>query len=323
MKTCYLTGATGCVGHNLAEELVKDGWDVVALHRKSSDLSRLKDLKLHFQEANLFDIDSVRSAINSNADAIFHCAGNTSHWPREEPQQWKDNVLTTRNLVQAAIEKNTRRFIFTSTGATNDYQTFDEKAAEKISEGYIRTKRLGEIEVQKGMTQGLDAVILKPGIVVGAYDYNSYSQIIKMLKSKGPKIIFPGGAVFCHARSVAQGHIQGFEKGRKGESYELGGPFATWLQFCQRVCGFLNVSPPRSATPYSIMEILSYLMLWSSYIFNFKPPLTPGLVGLMKVSVDADPLEVAKSRDELGYESSSLDAMIEDCYQWMLKEKQI
>jgi dihydroflavonol-4-reductase len=321
MKTCYLTGATGCVGRNLAAELLNDGWDVIVLHRKSSDLSRLKECKVRFQEVDLFDPDSVRKSIAPNADAIFHCAGNTSHWAKEEPQQWKDNVLTTRHLVQAALVNKTKRFIFTSTGATNPYQNTDEETAKSISEGYIRTKRLAEIEIAKGMRQGLDAVFVKPGIVVGAYDYNSYSQILKMLKHGPMRIIFPGGAVFCHARSVARGHIQAFEKGRTGESYELGGPFASWLEFAQKACGYMGIPKPQAATPFSVLYPLSYVMVVLSNIFNFKPPLTPSLVGLMKVSVSADPAQTKKAATELGYSSSSLDVMIEDCYRWMVKEK--
>ncbi len=323
MKRCYLTGATGCVGRNLAEELIHDRWDVVVLHRKSSDLSRLDGLKVHFQEVDLFDLDSVTRSIQPNSDALFHCAGNTSHWEKEADQQWKDNVLATRYLVQAALKNKTKRFIFTSTGATNPYQNTDPVTAQKINEGYIRTKRLAELEVYNGIKQGLDAVIVKPGIVVGAYDYNSYSQIFKMLKNGPLRIIFPGGAVFCHAKSVARGHIQAFENGTSGESYELGGTYATWLEFAKRVCVFLKVPQPRATTPLAILYPLSYVMVFFSYIFNFKPPLTPGLLGLMKISVDADPLEKRKSAVELGYESSSLDVMIEDCCQWMVKEKML
>ncbi len=151
MKICYVTGATGCVGRNLVDELIIDNWDIVVLHRKSSDLSRLKGCKVSFQEVDLCNVDSVRNSIAHNADAIFHVAGNTSHWDKEADQQWKDNVLTTRNLVQAALENKTKRLIFTSTGATNPHQWTDERMALKIKEGYIRTKRLAELEVFKGI----------------------------------------------------------------------------------------------------------------------------------------------------------------------------
>lgn len=324
MKTCYITGATGCVGHNLVEELLKDCWDIIALHRKSSDLSKLKDLKIRFQEVDLLDIDSVRMAIQPNADAIFHVAANTSHWVKDEPQQYKDNVIATRNLAIVALEKKAKRFLFTSTGATNHFQGEDESAAMKISESYVRTKRLAELEVYKVIKQGLDAVFLKPGIVVGAYDYQNYSQIFKMLKSKNPiKVVFPGNICFCHARSCARGHILAYEKGRSGESYEMGGPFATWLEFCQRICRIMGVPEPKHATPFFVLKPLAYFLHYLSMIFNFRPPITPGLIGLLEGQGDSSEAEKKKAYEELGYQSSSLDAMIEDCYQWMLKEKML
>ncbi len=323
MKICYITGATGCVGRNLVDELLLDNWDVVVLHRKSSDLSRLKGCSVRFQEVDLFDLNSVQKSILPNVDAIFHVAGNTSHWAKEADQQWKDNVLTTRNLVQAALENKTKRFIFTSTGATNPHQWTDERMALKIKEGYIRTKRLAELEIFKGIEKGLDAVIVKPIIVIGAYDINSYSQIFTMLKSSPVRIIFPGKIAFCHAKSVARAHIQAFEKGRTAESYVLGGTFTTWLDLAQRICKLVNVPQPQKATSDILLMTLSSAMVLASWIFNKKPALTPHLISLLHDTADVTYYEKRKAQFDLGYESSSLDVMVEDCYNWMVKEKRI
>ena len=122
---------------------------------------------------------------------------------------------------------------------------------------------------------------------------------------------------------MARGHIQAFEKGRSGESYELGGPFASWLDFAQRICKLLGVPAPRHATPFEVLLPLSYVLLYASKVVNVRPPLTPDLVNLLKTTPDSDPREKSKSRDELGYESSSLDVMVEDCHRWMVKEKMI
>lgn len=323
MKICYVTGATGCVGRNLIDELIIDNWDIVVLHRKSSDLSRLKECKVRFQEVDLFDLDCVCQSIAPKADAIFHVAGNTSHWDKEADQQWKDNVLTTRNLVQSALKNKTKRFIFTSTGATNPHQWTDERMTLKIKEGYIRTKRLAELEVFKGIENGLDAVIVKPIIVIGAYDINSYSQIFTMLKSNPIKIIFPGKIAFCHARSVAQAHIQAFKKGRTAESYVLGGTFTTWLDLAQRICKLLKVDLPQKSTSFPVLMAFSFGMLLTSMITNKKPALTPHLIRLLHDAADVTYYEKQKTHIELGYESSSLDVMIKDCYDWMVKEKRI
>src|SRR3954451_24410785 len=118
----YVTGATGCIGRNLVNELVRDGWDVVVLHRQSSDLSRLEGCPVRFQEVDLYDPARTREGLQRGADAVFHVAGNTSHWAREAGRQWRDNVLATRNLVDAAVARRVKKFVFTSTGATLAYQ---------------------------------------------------------------------------------------------------------------------------------------------------------------------------------------------------------
>ncbi|MBV8381759.1 MAG: NAD-dependent epimerase/dehydratase family protein [Planctomycetaceae bacterium] len=93
------------------DELLRAEWEVVVLHRRSSDLSRLKGCKVRFQEVDLHDSASTLNSLQADADAIFHVAANTSHWPAQREQQYKDNVVVTRNLVQAALAKGAKKFI--------------------------------------------------------------------------------------------------------------------------------------------------------------------------------------------------------------------
>ena len=130
-----MTGATGCVGRNLVNELLSDGWQVTALHRRSSDSldARLDGCDVRFQEVNLHDeASTIVARIREPADAIFHAAANTSHWPAQRQQQFMDNVVATRNLTKASLAAAVKRFIFTSTGATLPYQGADERLAGKI-----------------------------------------------------------------------------------------------------------------------------------------------------------------------------------------------
>jgi dihydroflavonol-4-reductase len=138
MKKCaYVTGATGCVGRNLVDALLNEQWEVIGAHRKTSNVSRLKGLDVRLVEVDLHDPASVLASVPDGVDAIFHVAGNTSYWNVEAEEQWKDNVLATRNLVQAALAKKVKRFIFTSTGATNNFQG-DEKFCDRGREGHRR-----------------------------------------------------------------------------------------------------------------------------------------------------------------------------------------
>ncbi len=321
MKTAFVTGATGCVGRNLINELLRDQWKVIAMHRRSSDVSRLAGLSVELKETDIHDLDSVRKSIPDGVDAVFHAAANVSHWPLEEKEQWKDNVLGTRHLVQAALEKKAKRFIFTSTGATFKFSHTSKSEAARIGCSYVRTKRLAELEVQDGIARGLDAVITRPIIVVGAFDYGNYSQIFTHMKA-GKVAVFPGSIEFCHARDVARAHISAFEKGRKGECSVLAGPEATWLEFCQKIARLLDVPPPKKQTPPAwALYALSYLLLWISYLTRKKPLITPQLLDLVvKVGGVFSAEESRKSRQELGYQSASLDEMLKDCHEWMVRE---
>jgi dihydroflavonol-4-reductase len=323
MKLGYVTGATGCVGRNLVNELLKQNWDVVVLHRKSSDISRLRGCQVRFQEVNLHDLESVRSSIPENVDAIFHVAANISHWAAEADEQWKDNVLATRNLVQVALEKKVKRFIFTSTGATRFFQETDERRAKEIEIPYVRTKRLSELEVYAGLKKGLDTVILHPIIVMGAYDYNSYAQIFAFLKSSKLKIAFPGTITFCHAGDVAAAHVRAYEAGRRGERYVLGGPHAEWREACQKIADLVAAHSRVHAMPTWFFQILAYVSIFASSITRKKPAFTPELIKLVRDEPEIAFYDQRKAKEDLGYESRSLDTMIQDCYKWLTVEGRI
>lgn len=320
MKIAYITGATGCVGRNIVDVLLKDNWDITILHRRSSDLSRLKGLNLKFQEVDLHSKNSVLQAIPEGVSAIFHSAGNTSHWHVEEKEQWTDNVLATRNLVEASLVKKVKRFIFTSTGATTEYESCDEEFSKTIQPSYVRTKRLSEFEIFKGVEKGLDAVILKPIIVIGAYDYNSYSQIFLTLKKSPLQFCFPGRIAFCHAKDVASAHLQAFYRGRCCEHYVLGGDYDSWRNLFEKIAQRMNIKVKIFIAPKWLLRLSSYFFTIISLITRKKPLLSPALVKLLKDCPNVTYDEKRKAELELDYKSSSLDVMIEDCYNWMEKE---
>lgn len=322
MKTAIVTGGTGFLGRNLVDVLLREQWNICVLHRRNSDLTRLKGCEVKLQEVDLYDYQSTLQSIPSDVDAIFHVAGNTSHWAREAEIQWRDNVLVTRNLVQVALEKKVKRFIFTSTGATNPYQNTDEVGASKIKNSYIRTKRLSELEIYKGVEQGLDAVIMKPIIIVGKYDYSSYSKIFIDLKHNVLKMALPGKIAFCSAEDVAIAHVRAYEKGRCCEHYVLGGTYATWLEFSLEITKLLKVSSP-ILVPKWLLLLLSYFWNVQSYITGKPPLVSPDLVTLLNDAPDVTFYEARKAKQELGYTSRSLSEMVRNCYDWMNEEKML
>lgn len=320
-KAALITGATGCVGRNLVDELKKEKWQIYVLHRPSSDLSRLRGCNFVPIKGNLHDLASLERVIPDGLDAVFHVAGNTSHWKKDYTTQWKDNVLATRNLISIAKTKKVKRFIFTSTCATYRYQGMDESMANQyIESGYVRTKRLSEIEVERALDLGLDAVVLQPIIVIGPYDYNNYSEIFTGISEGKFKAALPGRLVFCHAGDVARAHVMAFERGRTGQNYILSGTHTTWLDVFQRIAKRVGTKSITHTLPKSLLLLISQFMELTSMVTQKKPTITPELIRLLEDSGDAPYWEKRKAKEDLQYESRPLDVMIDDCYQWLLSE---
>ncbi len=114
MKTAFVTGATGFLGVNLVALLREEGWRVVAIHRPASRLTELRDLGVELVPGAVDDAASLERALPEGADAVFHVAGNTSVWSRNDAAQTRDNVEGTRNVAAAALARGARILVHTS-----------------------------------------------------------------------------------------------------------------------------------------------------------------------------------------------------------------
>lgn len=320
MKRALITGATGCIGRNLVDVLEKDSWEIFVLHRKSSDLSRLKGCQIKTIEADFHNKESIINAIPENLDAIFHVAANLSHESSYDEEQWKDNVLGTKHLAEAAIINKAGRFIFTSTGATLPYNTKGEEVCGQIKSGYVRTKRLAELELYKLIQNDLDFVILHPIIVIGKYDYNNYSKIFQMIKTGKLKGIFDGNFTFCDAEQIAKAHLNAFYKAKKFEHYLLGGVYSNWVNLSNTAANLMGVKKHIKAIPYPLLKIVSHFIhLWAK-MTGKKASLTPQVAELVgRGEANYNMHLKTKSLKDLGYdcESQSIEKMVKSCLDWM------
>ena len=78
MKTAFVTGATGFLGTNLVDELVGQGWQVMALRRRASGVGDLQRFPVRLAEGDILDLASLRASIPEGVDAVFHLAASTS-----------------------------------------------------------------------------------------------------------------------------------------------------------------------------------------------------------------------------------------------------
>jgi nucleoside-diphosphate-sugar epimerase len=321
VKTAFVTGGAGFLGVNLVEQLVSGGWGVVVFDRVTQNAAQLAKLGVSFLEGDVTDAGSCHRAMPEGADAVFHLAGDMSHWKLADAQQTRVNVNGTRNLVSTALEREARRFVHTSSIAAYGFQpgpiTEESRStALDSSINYFRTKRLAELEVQRGIEHGLDAVMLNPANIMGPHDRSGWSRFFTLIDRGRLPGIPPGRASFCHVREVAAAHLAAWERGRSGENYLLGGADASFLEVVQRIGELLGRPAPTRPTRAFLSKLAGRLLLWGSYLTRREPDITPEKATLLSAELVCSS---QKAERELGYRSVPLGTMLADCHRWMVE----
>lgn len=215
-----VTGATGLVGSHLLSDLVKRGEKVRALKRDKSDISFVKHLlgdsenNVEWIEGDVLDIASLETAMDG-VDEVYHCAAVVSFHPEDASSLMKINVGGTVNVVNVCLEKKIKKLCYVSStaaiGKTKNGDLITEK--NKWREGrteskYSLSKHLSEVEVWRGIEEGLNAVIVNPCIIVGPGQWGkSSTDIFPKVWEGNLKFFTGGGNAFVDVRDVSKAMI--------------------------------------------------------------------------------------------------------------------
>tara|TARA_Y100001934_G_scaffold282027_1_gene394037 strand:- start:8759 stop:9694 length:936 start_codon:yes stop_codon:yes gene_type:complete len=299
--TAYLTGATGFIGYNIADILVKNGWDVYALYRNHSDTGKLQKLGVKLVYGHLGDTDSLKNGMPDKVDSVFHTAGNVSFEKTRNKEQNQDNIEGTRNIIQAAIYNGCKRFIYTSSAATfgihKELIKEETKSnALEIPINYFHSKTLAEEIVKDIYKAGdLDTVILNPANVVGPHDTKIWGPFVLSIVNGTLTSIGSGTGSFCHVKSVANAHLNAFKVGKSGHQYLLAGTTATFYEVCEIISNLCNCN---------------------------KPLITKGLINGLSDEISQlmnyeQRINCKKAIDELEFETVTLEKMFGDLLEWL------
>jgi len=319
----FVTGASGFLGLNLVEQLCAKGWNVVGLCRPSSSRIYLDRFPLEVVQGDITDAAALEQVMPENMDAVFHTAAMTSVWSRQNRLQTQVNVAGTRNVARTALAKGAKRLIHTSTWNTfgTGKATISEETPQEGGQSwinYVRTKFLAEEEVRAAVRDGLFAVILNPGHLLGRYDTRNWARMIKMVHDGTLPGIPRAQSSFCHAAAVAQAHISAVESGRCGENYLLPGVETTFRELLG-IIGELDERPlPSRSLPPWLLKASARVKVWSAWVSGREPGFTPEGVALM---LNDPRIASNKAARELGYACPTLRAMVTDAFGWMKQEE--
>ena len=252
-----VTGATGFLGSNLIIELLKNGVEIRALVRPGSKTTNLKGLNVEIITGDLLDKASLDNAI-SGCDVLFHTAALYKLWTLRPNDFLKHNVDGTKNVLQAALEADVSRVVYTSTASVFGHWKGgpipNENAKCSITEaidGYHQSKFIAEAEALNYCSKGLDLVIVNPTAPIGPYDIKPTPTgriLLDFINGRIPAYIDTGINV-VDVRDVARGHILAFEKGKTGERHILGNRNLTLKELFKLIGDVVGMPPPKFRMP--------------------------------------------------------------------------
>ncbi len=181
-----VTGATGFLGRRLVEILRENGKSVIALGRNEIQGQFLNSIGATFVNCSLSDVERLASVIPEGA-SVVHSAALSTPWGKYK-DFYESNVMGTRNIADAALKKNVKRFVHISTPSVyvDKKSQFQIKESDPLPKSgindYAKTKLLAEKEVDQKVREGLRAITLRPQGIFGPKDPSILPRLIRVAK---------------------------------------------------------------------------------------------------------------------------------------------
>jgi dihydroflavonol-4-reductase len=282
-ETVLVTGATGFVGSVLTRQLVADGTDVRILRRETSSLDLLGAVASDVEHA-VGDVTYARGLYEAmtDVDRVYHVAGKVSFARRDRAALRRVNVEGTANVVDAALGAGVDRVVHTSSIAALGRPPVDGSIDEATEwrddpdrSAYARSKRRAELEVHRGLAEGLDAVIVNPSLVfgVGGPDTNT-RRIVDAVRRGWLPAVPPGGTNVVDVRDVAAGHRKAMRRGESGRRYLLGGENLSWRAIATTLADAFGVEPPSYTAPSFLLSTGAVVAEAVAALTRTRPVLT-------------------------------------------------
>ncbi|MBL4939309.1 MAG: SDR family oxidoreductase [Lutibacter sp.] len=286
-----VTGGTGLVGAHLLYHLLIENYNVKAIHRKKSDLDAVKKVfsyytddfeaifnKIEWIEADITDVYSLEIAFE-RVNEVYHSAALVSFNPTDYKTMRKTNIEGTSNIVNLCIDKKVKKLCFVSSIATIEKSIKDTIIDEECewnnelnNYGYAITKHGAEMEVWRASQEGIDVVVVNPGVILGAGFWKNGSGELFSKIHKGLKFYTEGITGFVSVKDVVTVMIQLMKSNKKNERYILVAENCSFKDVCFQIADNFNKKPP-SIKVTNFMSSLGWRLEKIKSFLTGKPPL--------------------------------------------------
>jgi UDP-glucose 4-epimerase len=173
--TVLVTGGAGYIGSHMVHALVEARESVVVIDNLSTGFSTSLPEGVPLFIGDAADENLVVGVVAAHGvDAIIHFAGSVvvPESMRDPLDYYRNNTMTTRSLLSAAVKSGVKRFIFSSTAAVYgnpDQMPVSEDMPTRPLSPYGSSKLMSEIMLHDAArAHGIDFVVLRYFNVAGA-----------------------------------------------------------------------------------------------------------------------------------------------------------
>ncbi len=250
-----ITGSNGLVGTHLIQLLLQQGKKIRALYR--SHHPNIIHENIEWFKGDILDILSLEEAMQ-NVQQVYHCAAIVSFNPKEKEQLFKTNIEGTANVVNTCLLKGVQKLLFVSSvaalGRIREAEPINENmnwSKETSNSNYGESKYLAEMEVWRGIGEGLQAVIVNPTIILGNGDWNDGSTgIFKSAYNQFPWFT-DGVSGFVDVMDVVQAMQQLMDSTFVAQRFIINGFNLSYKEVFYLIATTFNKQPPyKKVTPF-------------------------------------------------------------------------
>lgn len=276
----FVTGGTGLLGSYLLRDLVARGKQVSALYR-STIPSEAYAKSVNWIQGDILDTVLLEEAMEK-AEEVYHCAAIVSFNPAKKYHLLKVNAEGTANVVNAAIKTGIRKLVHVGSvsalGKSKEGAIITENdkwnEEDKNNSAYGKSKYFAELEVWRGVSEGLNAIIINPSTILGVGNWNDGSAALFKKAWEEFAWYTDGSAGFVDAADVASVMIQLMESDITDEKFIVSAeniPFKT--VFTQMAEAF-GKKPPHKKASAATIQLLCILEKWRSLVTKQEPLIT-------------------------------------------------
>jgi len=332
-----VTGGTGLVGTHILIDLLQKDKKVKAIKRKSSKLSLTKRVFKYYNvehlfnniiwiDADILDTSSLEKAMQ-DIEIVYHSAAIVSYNKKVFTKMYNVNVIGTANVVNVALSsKKVKKLGFISSIATlghNKGPMNDENnkwQRHKNNSYYSVTKYAAEKEIYRGIQEGLDAVIVNPGIIFGPSSWSRSSTSIFYKVFKGFKFYPVGSSGFVDARDVSRGIVQLTESNISSERYVLIGENLSFKYIFDEIAQAFN-KPAPNIKANKLMLNLTWIIAKVVSVITFKPPFITKSTALATSRTQV--YDNSKIKSALNFKFTSVKDSIDNTATFLLQEEKL